>query len=241
MLSNMKVNIAAQRSLMYETARMVDLYKVYLEIAQERKLEKEERMEMKTNQRYADVFTPLLKLTASEISNTIAYDSLQVHGGAGFMKDFPIERIYRDARITSIYEGTSQLQVVAAIKGVQQGMFLNKIKEYDEVEVTSELEFLKRKLEKMTDSYEEIVEYVKGIDDDEFTDFHARRLVEIAGNIIMGYLLILDAVRDNRFKYTAELFIKMGQSANEERIQYIKLSELRDLGTYKQMIEDTFK
>jgi alkylation response protein AidB-like acyl-CoA dehydrogenase len=241
MLSNMKVNIAAHRSLMYETARMVDLYKVYLEIAEERQLNKDERTEMKTNQRYADVFTPLLKLCASEVSNTIAYDALQVHGGAGFMKDFPIERIYRDARITSIYEGTSQLQVVAAIKGVLQGMFLKRIKEYEEVEVTSELGFLKKKLEKMTVDYEAIVNYVKEIEDEEFTDFHARRLVEIAGNIIMGHLLILDAVRDNRFKYMAELFIKMGHAANEKRIKYIKLSELRDLGTYKQMIEDTFK
>lgn len=241
MLSNMKVKIAAQRSLMYETARMVDLYKVYLEIAEERQLTKEERMEMKANQRYADVFTPLLKLTASEVSNTIAYDALQVHGGAGFMKDFAIERIYRDARITSIYEGTSQLQVVAAIKGVLQGMFLKRIREYEDVEITAELGYLKKKLQKMTQGYEAIVEYVKEIDDEEFIDFHARRLVEISGNIIMGHLLILDAVRESRFKYTAELFIKIAQSANEERIQYIKLSEIRDLGTYKQMIEDTLK
>ena len=103
---------------MYETARMVDLYKVYLEIAEERQLNKDERTEMKTNQRYADVFTPLLKLCASEVSNTIAYDALQVHGGAGFMKDFPIERIYRDARITSIYEGTSQVQSLMALKDI---------------------------------------------------------------------------------------------------------------------------
>ena len=160
MISNMKVMITAQRSLMYETARMVDLYKVYLEIAEERPLEKEERNEMKTNQRYADVFTPLLKLTASETSNRIAYDSLQVHGGAGFMKDFPIERIYRDARITSIYEGTSQLQVVAAIKGVLQGVFIKRIMEYKDIPVSSKLEFVRKKLDKMTMSYEEIVEYI---------------------------------------------------------------------------------
>ena len=92
MLTNMRVRIAAQRSLLYETARLVDTYKAYLEVAEDRKLEKEERMDQKKHQRYADVFTPLLKLTASETCNNIAYDALQVHGGAGFMKDFPIER-----------------------------------------------------------------------------------------------------------------------------------------------------
>ena len=238
MISNMKVMITAQRSLMYETARMVDLYKVYLEIAEERTLEKEERNEMKTNQRYADVFTPLLKLIASEASNRIAYDSLQVHGGAGFMKDFPIERIYRDARITSIYEGTSQLQVVAAIKGVLQGVFIKRIREYEETTVSSELEFLRKKLQKMTGIYEETVEYVKSMDDLEFTDFHARRLVEMAGNIVMGHLLVLDAAKDSRFKYIAELFIKISMAENEQKIKYIRTSEIRDLGTYKQLLAD---
>ena len=238
MLTNMKVMIAAQRSLMYETARMVDLYKVYLEVAEERPLEKEERLEMKTNQRYADVFTPLLKLVASEASNRIAYDSLQIHGGAGFMKDFPIERIYRDARITSIYEGTSQLQVIAAIKGVLQGVFLKRIQEYEEVPATSELEFLRKKLLQMTSDYVETTDIIKNIDDTEFTDFHARRLVEMAGNIIMGHLLILDAIKDSKFKYIAELFIKLGEASNQEKIHYINISELRDLGAYKQMIVD---
>ncbi len=238
MLTNMRVRIAAERSLMYETARMVDLYKAYLEIGEERTLEKEERQEMKTNQRYADVFTPLLKLTASEICNLIAYDALQIHGGAGFMKDFPIERIYRDARITSIYEGTSQLQVLAAIKGVTTGMYLNRIREYEEREINPELEHLKKKLMKMTETYEEAVKIVHDKDDSEYLDFHARRLVEMAGNIIMGHLLILDAQVEKRFKYLAELFIKIGDAANDEKVNYIKDSEIRDLGTYRQVITD---
>ena len=236
MLTNMRTNLAAHRSLLYETARMVDVYKCYIEISEGRKLEKEERVEMKLYNRYADVFTPLLKLSASELSNDIAYDALQVHGGAGFMKDFPIERLYRDARITSIYEGTSQLQVIAAIKGVLTGVYLQKIKEYESLSVTPESEYLKRELAKMTHAYEEIVEEVKAIDDPEFTDFHARRLVEIAGNIIMGHLLLQDAMRNSKYKNVAELFIKAKLDENNAKIGYIRKSDLRDLGTYKQVI-----
>jgi alkylation response protein AidB-like acyl-CoA dehydrogenase len=238
MLTNMKVRIMADRSLLYETARMVDIYKTYIEIASERALTKEERQEMKTYQRYADVFTPLLKLSSAESCNQIAYDALQIHGGAGFMKDFPIERIYRDARITTIYEGTSQLQVIAAIKGVNTDMYLKRINEYEEMEVDPELEYLKKKLSKMTNAYQQIAEVVKLEEDAEYADFHARRLVEIAGNIIQGHLLILDAMRDKRFKYIAELFIKSGTAANDEKISYIKHSETRDLGVYKQVVAD---
>lgn len=238
MLTNMRMNLAAHRSLLYETARMVDMYKCYIEISEERKLEKEERAEMKLYNRYADVFTPLLKLSASELSNDIAYDALQVHGGAGFMKDFPIERIYRDARITSIYEGTSQLQVIAAIKGVLTGVYSQKIKEYETLSITPESEYLKRVLSKMTHAYEETAEEVKAVDDSEFTDFHARRLVEIAGNIIMGHLLLQDAMRDNKYKNVAELFIKAKLDENNAKIGYIRKSDLRDLGTYKQVISE---
>lgn len=238
MLTNMRINIAAHRSLLYETARMVDMYKVYIEISEGRKLEKEERMEMKSYQRFADVFTPMLKLTASELSNSIAYDALQIHGGAGFMKDFPIERIYRDARITSIYEGTSQLQVIAAIRGVMTGVYLVKIKEYEALSVTPESEYLKRELSKMTHAYEEVVEEIKAKDDSEFIDFHARRLVEIASNIVMGHLLLQDAMRDAKYKNIAELFIKAKSDENSGKINYIKRSDLRDLGTYKQVISE---
>ena len=103
MLTDMRVKLHASRSLLYETSRFVDVYKAYMHLANERKLEKEEREDMKEYQKLADAFTPLLKMITSEYSNQIAYDSLQIHGGAGFMIDFPIERIYRDERITTIY------------------------------------------------------------------------------------------------------------------------------------------
>ena len=151
MITNMKVKIDALRSLLYETTLFVDLIKAYEEVMKERRLEKEERMEMKHYMKLANVFTPLIKLTSSEACNAMAYDSLQIHGGTGFMKDFPIERIYRDARITTIYEGTTQLQAVAAIKGVTTGVYLEQIKYYD-AQVSDKNCEIRTKLHKMTEA-----------------------------------------------------------------------------------------
>ena len=231
MLVNMKIRIDALRSLLYETTRYVDISKVYEEVKKERSLEKEERMEMKNYAKLANVFTPLIKLVASEASNTIAYDSLQIHGGTGFMKDFPIERIYRDARITSIYEGTTQLQAVAAIKGVTTGVFLEQIKQYDS-EVVGNVE-LKKVLQEMTAKYEKITQKVIDTDFPDYMDFHTRRLVEMAGNIIMGYLLILNSQRDEKFERSAKLFIGLARSENKEKYDYINNFEVENINLYK--------
>tara|TARA_R110001583_G_scaffold412_7_gene3908 strand:- start:12540 stop:14273 length:1734 start_codon:yes stop_codon:yes gene_type:complete len=232
MLTNMKIRIDALRSLLYETTSFVDLSKAYEEAMTERKLEKEERMEMKAYLKLSNVFTPLIKLTASEACNTIAYDSLQIHGGTGFMKDFPIERIYRDARITSIYEGTTQLQAIAAIKGVTTGVFLGQIKKYDE-EVTEENVLLKAKLQEMTLRYEEISTKVIGMNNTDVLDFHSRRLVEMAGNIIMGYLLVLNSQRNDSFNKSARLFVNLVKAENTEKFNYMDNFELEDLELYK--------
>ena len=232
MISNMGVRIDALRSLLYETTRFVDLFKAYEEIMKDRRLEKEERMEMKAYSKLANVFTPLIKLTASETCNTIAYDSLQIHGGTGFMKDFPIERIYRDARITSIYEGTTQLQAIAAIKGVTTDVYLNQIKQY-ESEVIEENKELLDVLMEMTKDYEEISIKITELEETEILDFHSRRLVEMAGNIIMGYLLLLDSQRDGKFKKSAKLYINLVRSENIEKYHYINNFDSEDLELYK--------
>ncbi len=238
MISNMRVRVDALRSLLYETTRFVDVFKVYEEVMRDRPLEKEERMEMKAYSKLANVFTPLIKLTASEACNSIAYDSLQIHGGTGFMKDFPIERIYRDARITSIYEGTTQLQTIAAIKGVTTGVYLKQIKQY-ESEVQKENEHLNTVLKKMTLEYEEIIDIITEIDVPDYFDFHSRRLVEMAGNIIMAYLLLLNSQRDQKFNNSAKLFINLVRSENHEKYHYIKDFEFENLELYKIEVHDT--
>ena len=232
MLTNMKIRLDAMRSLLYETTRFVDISKVYEEVMKGRKLEKEERMEMKHYMKLANVFTPLIKMTASEACNKMAYDSLQIHGGTGFMKDFPIERIYRDARITSIYEGTTQLQTIAAIKGVTTKVFLERIRVY-ESEVLEDNTDLKKVLQAMTSEYEEIVSKVEEVDNSEYLDFHARRLVEMAGNIIMGYLLVLNGQRESKFMKSAKLFVDLIRSENRERFNYINNFNIDNLELYK--------
>jgi hypothetical protein len=237
MLTWMKVRTDAIRSLLYETARFVDVYKAYNIIAETRKLEGDERQESKNYQKLADAFTPLLKLFSSEYCNQIAYDSLQIHGGTGFMKDFPIERIYRDARITTIYEGTSQLQVVAAIRGVTSGVFLKVLRDYEARAVHPEHEPLRRELVRMTDRYEQAVKYIEDLKDNEYTDFHARRLVELAGNIVMGYLLLDDAQRDNTFERTANIFITRANTENLQHENYIRNFDPKELGEFKAVFE----
>ena len=233
MLSTMKAKLDASRTLLYETSRMVDVYKTYMHISEERKLEPEERKEMKRYQKMADFFTPLLKGMTSEYSNQLAYDSLQIHGGSGFMKDYPIERIYRDARITSIYEGTTQLQVVAAIRGVTTGGYVDRIREYEAMELRPELHGFRRTLIGMTEEYVHAVKTVIDVKDNEYIDFHARRLVEMAGHIVMGYLLLLDTQRDEKFKTSTEIYINMGKAENHARAEFIHSFTLDDLGAYK--------
>lgn len=233
MLSMMKAKLDASRTLLYETARFVDMYKTYQHISEERQLEKDEREEMKKYQRLADIFTPLVKGMASEYSNQLAYDAVQIHGGSGFMKDYPVERIYRDARITSIYEGTTQLQVVAAIRGVTTGAFLSQIREYEAQKISPQLEYLKRSLIILTDEYEQAVKKVTAPDDNEFIDFHARRLVEMAGHIIMSYLLLLDSNREESFLRSAKNYITFAKAQVKAHAEFIRVSELSDLGTYK--------
>ncbi|SNR30678.1 acyl-CoA dehydrogenase family protein [Lutibacter flavus] len=232
MLTNMKLRIDALRSLLYETTRFVDIFKAYEEVMKDRKLEKEERMEMKHYGKLSNVFTPLIKLTASEACNKIAYDSLQIHGGTGFMKDFPIERIYRDARITSIYEGTSQLQAVAAIKGVTTGVYFEQIKAYD-AEVSDKNCEIRTKLHKMTEEYQSISQSVIELKNNELIDFHSTRLVEMAGNIIMGYLLVLNSQKDDKFIKTARLYVNLVRSENKERFDYMTGFSVENLEMYK--------
>ena len=162
-----------------------------------------------------------------------AYDAIQVLGGSGYMKDYAAERIYRDARITSIYEGTTQLQVVAAIRGVTTGAYLNQIRVYEAEKVSPELEHLRRTLIILTDEYEQAVNKVLATEDNEFIDFHARRLVEMAGNIIMSYLLVLDSNRDAMFAKSAKNFIRIAKAQVKAHAEFIRTSDLSDLGSYK--------
>lgn len=236
MITVMKTKLDASRTLLYETARYVDLYKAYEDIAKERSLSGDERKEMKLYKKLADALTPLAKGLTSEYCNQNAYDCIQVHGGSGFMKDYACERIYRDARITSIYEGTTQLQVVAAIRHVTTGTYMTLINGYAEqtAEVRPELADVKSNLVAMTEQYQKAVETVLAVNDQTYTDFMARRLVEMAGNVVMGYLLLLDAQRNEAFTRSAQVYNKMGQAEVAKHADFIANFNINQLDLYKQ-------
>lgn len=207
MLAVMKAKLDASRCLLYETSRYVDLYKAYEDIEKERKLTPEEKAELKLYRKYADACTPLAKGLSSEYCNQNAYDCIQIHGGSGFMKDYACERVYRDARITSIYEGTTQLQVVAAIRHVTTGTYAALMEEYAKMEVSEKLAPVKEMLTGLIAKYQAAIAKVNEVNDPAFTDFMARRLVEMAGNIIMSYLLITDASRYNSESMTKSAIV----------------------------------
>ncbi len=233
MIANIKAKLDASRTLLYECTRFVDMYKSLEAISRERTLAPEERKTMKAYNRLADAFTPLAKGMTSEFCNQNAYDCVQIHGGSGFMRDYACERIYRDARITSIYEGTTQLQVVAAIRHVTTGTYLNKIKEYATREYSEAVAPMKAKLEAMTALYEETMAKVQAVEDPEYITFHARRLVEMLGHIIMGYLLIGDASNEpDLFMDSAKVYVNMGEAEVARHARFIGAFNPADQAAY---------
>lgn len=227
-----KTKLDASRSLLYETSRYVDLYKAYEDIARERPLTGDERKEMKTFKKLADALTPMAKGMSSEYCNQNAYDCIQVHGGSGFMKDYACERLYRDARITSIYEGTTQLQVVAAIRHVTTGTYMTLIDGYAAEEIKAELMPLKEVLVQATELYKAALDKVMTVNEPRFTDFMARRLVEMASNIVMGYLLLLDANRNESFVVSASVYNKMAQAEVAKHSDFIANFDPAQLDLY---------
>ena len=233
MISNIKAKLDASRTLLYECTRFVDMYKSLEAISRERTLAPEERKTMKAYNRLADAFTPLAKGMTSEFCNQNAYDCVQIHGGSGFMRDYACERIYRDARITSIYEGTTQLQVVAAIRHVTTGTYLNQIKEYAAREYSEAVAPMRAKLEAMTALYEETFAKVQAVEDPEYITFHARRLVEMLGHIIMGYLLIGDASNEpDLFMDSAKVYVNMGEAEVARHARFIGNFNPEDQAAY---------
>ncbi len=233
MLTLMRAKADASRAMLYETSRFVDVYKALDDISKERKLTPEERQELKKYSKLADAYTPLGKGMTTEYANQNTYDAIQIHGGSGFMKDYTCERLYRDARITNIYEGTTQLQVVAAIRHVTTGTYLNQLNEYDQLDYKEELQPLHARLQAMTAKFAALKETVTATKDSEYIDFHARRLVEAAGHCVFGYLLLQDAQRDDSFKRSAEVYVRYGEAEIDKICSFIDHFKAEDLALYR--------
>ena len=233
MLALMRARADATRAMLYETARYVDIYKALDDIARERKLTPEERKEQKHYAKLADAFTPMGKGMSTEFANRNTYDAIQVHGGSGFMKDYTCERLYRDARITNIYEGTTQLQVVAAIRHVTTGTYLARLREYEAETYRPELSDLHAQLREMTDTYEGLVARVTEPKDAELLDFMARRLVEAATHCVFGYLLLQSANTDDSFTPSARVYVRYGAAEIAQIRSFIEGFCPESLSDYK--------
>ena len=234
MISNIKAKLDATRAILYQTSRYVDIYKALEDISKERKLTPEERKEQKYYAKLADSFTPLSKGLGSELCNQNVYDCVQIHGGSGYMKDYTCERLYRDARVTNIYEGTTQMQAIAAIRYATSGFYGSVMREFSEWEVSPEMAPLKARLDAMVPRYEEAVSTIVDTKNQELTDLTARRLVEMAGYIIMGYLLLQDATADAAlFTTSAHVFVRWTETEVDKHTGYISRISLEDLAYYR--------
>ena len=234
MLSRMKAKLDAGRSLLYCCARYVDIYKALEDIARDTKLTPEERQEMKKYTRLADAFTPLAKGMNSEYANQNAYDAISIHGGSGFIMEYKCQRLFRDARIFSIYEGTTQLQVVAAIRYITNGTYLSIIKEMLESEVSDDLKALKERVAKLVDLYEAAINKVKEANDQAVHDFLARRLYNMTGDIVMSLLILDDATKaPEMFQKSANVYVRMAEEEVLGHSAYIQNFKVEDLESFK--------
>mgnify|MGYP004529072323 FL=1 len=235
MLALMKAKLDAGRALLYQCARYVDIYKALDDIARERKLTPEERKEQKNFSKLADSLTPLAKGMNSEYCNQNTYDAIQIHGGSGFMMDYPIQRYYRDARITSIYEGTTQLQVVAAIRYVTNGSYLAQAREFEQAEVSEAMKPLVARAKAMADKLEEATSRVKEAGDAAFHDICARHLVEMAADVIMLHLLIHNATANAElFEKSARVYANFSEAEVAKHHTFVMNLRPEDLADYVQ-------
>ena len=235
MLSRMKAKLDAGRSLLYQTARYVDIYKALEDIQRDTKsLTPEERQELKKYTRLADAFTPLAKGMNSEYANQNAYDAISIHGGSGFIMEYKSQRLFRDARIFSIYEGTTQLQVVAASRYITNGTYLNIIREMQDNEVSADMQPLKERVAAMTEKYAEVLAEVKAEDNAEKTDFLLRRLYEMTADIIMSLLILDDASRaPELFAKSANVYVRHAEAECAAHYAFIKNFKADNLDAYR--------
>jgi alkylation response protein AidB-like acyl-CoA dehydrogenase len=240
MLARMKAKLDAGRSLLYQTACYVDIYKCLEDISRDRALTPEEKQELKKYQRLADAFTPLAKGMNSEYANQNAYDAISIHGGSGFIMEYKSQRLYRDARIFSIYEGTTQLQVVAAIRYISNGTMLQNIKDMlstvscDSVATNTSLTSLKARVEKLIPIYEDALNYAKSLDNQDAFDFLARRLYDMTCELVMSLLILRDAAEaPELFEKSANVYVRMAEENVIGKAAYIKNFKVEDLESFK--------
>jgi alkylation response protein AidB-like acyl-CoA dehydrogenase len=223
MLTDMQVSIEAARSLLYETSRLVDIKEgIEHRIAAHPDRAADLKEDEKRYTRYAALFTPMVKAMASEMANKVCYDAIQIHGGVGYTQEFDVERLYRDARITNIYEGTTQLQVVAAIGGVIGGVVFERLNDWEADTDFSAVSELFQRARSCRGHLETAIAQVKTKNDGDFQEFHAGRLVEMATDTVCAYLMCMDACNDPRKERVAAVFLGKAEARIKAVMAYLE-------------------
>jgi alkylation response protein AidB-like acyl-CoA dehydrogenase len=241
MVVEMKVRIEAMRALTYETARVCDLENNTNRLLERNAdaLSETEKKEFKQNsrtyKRLNAMLTPMSKYYGAEGCISVAHDTIQVLGGSGYIKDYPAERYLRDARITSLYEGTSQLQVVAAIKGITSGVFASYIEPFEKKTYSDpKLEALKAVLMKGREETLSATEFVK-TQSPVYLDLTARRLVDSAIAVLTGHYLLGQAAKNDRKKKVAEWFILRNEPEIAMKCAQAKQGHIQVVSDYAEL------
>ncbi|MBN2089677.1 acyl-CoA dehydrogenase family protein [candidate division KSB1 bacterium] len=237
MLARMKTKIEAARVLTYETSIIVDIKKKLDEIIEHgTNVDKEIRQRAKEITALAAILTPMSKLYATEIANEVTYEAIQIHGGTGYMREFNVERHYRDARITNIYEGTTQLQVVAAIGGVltqtldaEYHRLFNMIENSDQKEFLGDLKACHQRLN-------DAISFLKAKNNRDYTSFYARNLVEMASDLYMALQLLRYAQYSEHKRLIAIKFIKDALLRSTYHFQAVTCENEIVIQNYQKMI-----
>lgn len=213
MVTEMQIAVEAARALAYETARVCDHENNNLRIletglSRDKDEEKQRKQTSRQLKRINGMLTPMSKYHCSEMACRVANEAIQILGGSGYMKDYAAERYMRDARITTIYEGTSQLQVVAAIRGVASGSFETFVTDFEKIEYADPL--LGQLKQKLIDARQRIVEAIKYVKakSTAYLDLSGRRIVDAAIAVIIGHLFLGQGVKSDRKKRVARRFIE---------------------------------
>ena len=239
MLTEMKIAIEAARSLVYETSIIVDI-KEGIEDRIENHPDRaaDLKTDLKRYTRLASLFTPLAKSSAAEMANKVAYDAIQIHAGVGFTKEFDVERHYRDARITNIYEGTTQLQAVAALGGIIAGVVSERLSDYEDNYTLSKLGDIFKAAQQMRSNLEMAISFIKGKSDSTFQEYHATRLVNMTCDTIYAYLLCRDGIQSERKATMAEIFINKANFRVKSTLDYILAEDRSVINLHSQVIDN---
>jgi alkylation response protein AidB-like acyl-CoA dehydrogenase len=233
MLIDMRVTLESNRSLIYETSKSVDRRDRLIERIEHLKAEgksfQEETKKQKEAAKIAAMLTPMTKYVLTESANKITYDALQIHGGTGYMKEFNVERLVRDARITNIYEGTSQLQIVAAIGGVINDIMAKHFDEKEQKSYKGSLAGLADRLKNIRKLFNDGLKFVVDKNDRYFQDVAAKELVDMYSYLVVGYLLLDEAEINDRKVFIANRYIVSASALASKNYEAIKNEQFSDL------------